>query len=103
MKAAGQNWAEGEKRVCPAPPVLVLAGGLHKHAKGSGSLLPSKTSLMCLLLPIPFPSYLTMGCFWFAGTGDVTDIGLGKGRYYSVNVPIQDGIQDEKYYQICET
>uniref|UniRef100_A0A8D0FTD6 histone deacetylase n=1 Tax=Strix occidentalis caurina TaxID=311401 RepID=A0A8D0FTD6_STROC len=37
------------------------------------------------------------------GTGDVTDVGLGKGRYYSVNVPIQDGIQDEKYYQICET
>lgn len=44
-----------------------------------------------------------MGCFCVAGTGDVTDVGLGKGRYYSVNVPIQDGIQDEKYYQICET
>ncbi|KAB0385044.1 hypothetical protein E2I00_018691, partial [Balaenoptera physalus] len=36
------------------------------------------------------------------GTGDVSDVGLGKGRYYSVNVPIQDGIQDEKYYHICE-
>uniref|UniRef100_A0A8D2LQ14 Histone deacetylase 8 n=1 Tax=Varanus komodoensis TaxID=61221 RepID=A0A8D2LQ14_VARKO len=40
---------------------------------------------------------------FFPGTGDVTDVGLGKGRYYSVNVPIQDGIQDEKYFQICET
>lgn len=40
--------------------------------------------------------------FSFIGTGDVSDVGLGKGRYYSVNVPIQDGIQDEKYYQICE-
>ncbi|XP_071299008.1 histone deacetylase 8 isoform X2 [Agelaius tricolor] len=40
---------------------------------------------------------------FFPGTGDVTDVGLGKGRYYSVNVPIQDGIQDEKYYQICES
>ncbi|XP_072837555.2 histone deacetylase 8 isoform X2 [Pogona vitticeps] len=39
---------------------------------------------------------------FFPGTGDVTDVGLGKGRYYSVNVPIQDGIQDERYYQICE-
>lgn len=38
----------------------------------------------------------------FPGTGDVSDVGLGKGRYYSVNVPIQDGIQDEKYYHICE-
>lgn len=32
----------------------------------------------------------------------MSDVGLGKGRYYSVNVPIQDGIQDEKYYHICE-
>uniref|UniRef100_A0A803VLL8 histone deacetylase n=1 Tax=Ficedula albicollis TaxID=59894 RepID=A0A803VLL8_FICAL len=40
---------------------------------------------------------------FFPGTGDVTDVGLGKGRYYSVNVPIQDGIRDEKYYQICES
>jgi hypothetical protein len=38
----------------------------------------------------------------FTGTGDMSDVGLGKGRYYSVNVPIQDGIQDEKYYHICE-
>nr|XP_025041231.1 histone deacetylase 8 isoform X4 [Pelodiscus sinensis] len=40
---------------------------------------------------------------FFPGTGDVTDVGLGKGRYYSVNVPLQDGVRDEKYYQICET
>ncbi|XP_010835595.1 PREDICTED: histone deacetylase 8-like, partial [Bison bison bison] len=39
---------------------------------------------------------------FFPGTGDVSDVGLGKGRYYSVNVPIQDGIQDERYYHICE-
>nr|XP_025132622.1 histone deacetylase 8 isoform X5 [Bubalus bubalis] len=40
---------------------------------------------------------------FFPGTGDVSDVGLGKGRYYSVNVPIQDGIQDERYYHICES
>nr|KAF6492202.1 histone deacetylase 8 [Molossus molossus] len=40
---------------------------------------------------------------FFPGTGDVSDVGLGKGRYYSVNVPIQDGIQDEKYYHIYES
>ncbi|XP_073919731.1 histone deacetylase 8 isoform X1 [Castor canadensis] len=40
---------------------------------------------------------------FFPGTGDVSDVGLGKGRYYSVNVPIHDGIQDEKYYHICES
>ncbi|KAM4818567.1 histone deacetylase 8 [Thomomys bottae] len=40
---------------------------------------------------------------FFPGTGDVSDVGLGKGRYYSVNVPIQDGIRDERYYHICES
>ncbi|XP_073414888.1 histone deacetylase 8 [Dendrobates tinctorius] len=39
---------------------------------------------------------------FFPGTGDVSDIGLGKGCYYSVNVPLQDGITDDKYYQVCE-
>ncbi|XP_058052754.1 histone deacetylase 8 isoform X2 [Ahaetulla prasina] len=39
---------------------------------------------------------------FFPGTGDVTEVGLGKGRYYSVNVPLQDGIRNETYYQICE-
>lgn len=82
---------------------MVASGLLHKRAKAPGSLLSYETSHTSLLLPIPFPSYLTAGCFCFSGTGDVTDVGLGKGRYYSVNVPIQDGIQDEKYYQICET
>ncbi|XP_063793092.1 histone deacetylase 8 isoform X6 [Pseudophryne corroboree] len=39
---------------------------------------------------------------FFPGTGDVSDIGLGKGRYYSVNVPLQDGITDDKYCKVCE-
>ncbi|XP_067853011.1 histone deacetylase 8 isoform X3 [Heptranchias perlo] len=39
---------------------------------------------------------------FFPGTGDVTDVGMGKGRYCTVNVPLQDGIQDNRYYQICE-
>ncbi|XP_026572367.1 histone deacetylase 8 isoform X7 [Pseudonaja textilis] len=38
---------------------------------------------------------------FFPGTGDVTEVGLGKGRYYSVNVPLQDGIKNETYYQLC--
>ncbi|XP_043912967.1 histone deacetylase 8 [Protopterus annectens] len=40
---------------------------------------------------------------FFPGTGDVTDIGLGKGRWYSVNVPLQDGIQDDRYFHVCES
>lgn len=36
----------------------------------------------------------------FSGTGDLCDTGLGKGRWYAVNVPLEDGIKDERYYQI---
>lgn len=36
----------------------------------------------------------------FLGTGDLCDTGLGKGRWYAVNVPLEDGIKDERYYQI---
>mmetsp|Transcript_37899 Transcript_37899/g.74558 ORF Transcript_37899/g.74558 Transcript_37899/m.74558 type:complete len:439 (+) Transcript_37899:50-1366(+) len=31
---------------------------------------------------------------FFPGTGDVTDLGAGKGRNYSLNFPLKDGIDD---------
>lgn len=34
------------------------------------------------------------------GTGDVSDTGLGKGRWYAVNVPLEDGIRDDRYLQV---
>ncbi|AFM98024.1 histone deacetylase domain-containing protein [Encephalitozoon hellem] len=37
---------------------------------------------------------------YFPGTGMVTDIGLAKGKGYSVNVPLKDGIDDESYFSI---
>jgi len=37
---------------------------------------------------------------YFPQTGDVTEIGEGAGRYCSVNVPLQDGIDDNCYEQI---
>ncbi len=37
---------------------------------------------------------------FFPGTGSLEDIGIGKGRGYSVNVPIKDGIDDESYKSI---
>ncbi|XP_026123872.1 histone deacetylase 8 isoform X3 [Carassius auratus] len=36
---------------------------------------------------------------FFPGTGDVTDTGLGKGRWYAVNVPLEDGIRDDRVMQ----
>merc|ERR1719433_1500435 len=34
---------------------------------------------------------------FFPGTGDLRDIGAGKGKYYAVNFPMRDGIEDESY------
>ena len=34
---------------------------------------------------------------FFPGTGDLKDDGAERGKYYSVNVPLQDGIDDRSY------
>lgn len=35
---------------------------------------------------------------YFPGTGDIRDTGYAKGKYYSLNVPLDDGIDDESYH-----
>jgi histone deacetylase 1/2 len=37
---------------------------------------------------------------FFPGTGSLNDIGLGKGRYYAMNLPIPDGVEDHEYLSI---
>ncbi|KAL2553132.1 Histone deacetylase 19 [Forsythia ovata] len=37
---------------------------------------------------------------YFPGTGDIRDIGFRKGKYYAVNVPLNDGIDDESYQSL---
>lgn len=37
---------------------------------------------------------------YFPGTGDLQDIGSGPGRYYSVNFPLKDGIDDHSFRNI---
>ena len=34
---------------------------------------------------------------YFPGTGDLRDIGAGRGKYYSLNFPLRDGIDDTSY------
>merc|ERR1712088_991968 len=34
---------------------------------------------------------------YFPGTGDLRDIGAGRGKYYAVDFPMRDGIDDECY------
>ncbi|XP_078431677.1 histone deacetylase 6 [Wolffia australiana] len=34
---------------------------------------------------------------FFPGTGHIKDIGFGRGKYYALNVPLNDGIDDESF------
>ncbi|KAJ6653530.1 hypothetical protein lerEdw1_009110 [Lerista edwardsae] len=89
--------------------VLYIDLDLH-HGDGedpAGSLVATPALVAASVVTVT----LNAACLWLwshpacplRGTGDVTDVGLGKGRYYSVNVPIQDGIRNERYCQICGT
>jgi acetoin utilization deacetylase AcuC-like enzyme len=42
-------------------------------------------------------SFHRYGNYFFPGTGDMYDIGLGQGRYYSLNIPLREGMEDESY------
>eukprot|EP01136_Pigoraptor_vietnamica_P000072 Opistho-1_new@24907 len=37
---------------------------------------------------------------YFPGTGDLRDIGAGKGKYYALNFPLRDGIDDWSYQNV---
>ncbi|CAD6887837.1 unnamed protein product [Tilletia controversa] len=39
---------------------------------------------------------------FFPGTGELRDIGLSKGKYYTCNFPLRDGINDENYKSVFE-
>ncbi|KAJ7130041.1 histone deacetylase complex, catalytic component RPD3 [Mycena crocata] len=39
---------------------------------------------------------------YFPGTGELRDVGVMKGKYYSLNFPLRDGISDENYKSVFE-
>lgn len=39
---------------------------------------------------------------YFPGTGDLRDIGIGKGKHYAVNFPLRDGIDDDSYASVFQ-
>lgn len=45
-------------------------------------------------------SFHKYGDNFFPGTGDVDELGAKAGKYYSLNVPLRDGIDDEGYLNI---
>mmetsp|Transcript_25494 Transcript_25494/g.83940 ORF Transcript_25494/g.83940 Transcript_25494/m.83940 type:complete len:430 (-) Transcript_25494:607-1896(-) len=42
-------------------------------------------------------SFHKYGDYFFPGTGNIKDIGLKRGKYYSVNVPLHDGLDDNSF------
>ncbi|XP_063388963.1 histone deacetylase 3 [Cydia fagiglandana] len=45
-------------------------------------------------------SFHKYGNYFFPGTGDMYEIGAESGRYYSVNVPLKEGIDDQSYVMV---
>lgn len=45
-------------------------------------------------------SFHKYGNYFFPGTGDMYELGAESGRYYSVNVPLKEGIDDGSYFQV---
>ena len=52
------------------------------------------------LPPRPPPPPSSIIGDYFPGTGSIEDTGHEKGKYYSLNVPLKDGIDDESYEQL---
>ncbi|MGH0162681.1 UNVERIFIED_CONTAM: hypothetical protein FKN15_070905 [Acipenser sinensis] len=42
-------------------------------------------------------SFHKYGNYFFPGTGDMYEVGAESGRYYCLNVPLRDGIDDQSY------
>lgn len=39
---------------------------------------------------------------YFPGTGDLKDIGAASGKYYSLNFPLRDGMDDESFQSLFQ-
>lgn len=45
-------------------------------------------------------SFHKYGNMFFPGTGDLDEVGARDGKYYSINVPLKDGIDDDNYLRL---
>lgn len=48
-------------------------------------------------------SFHKFGDLFFPGTGDVKEIGDKEGKYYAINVPLKDGIDDASFTRLFKT
>ncbi|CAD6263848.1 unnamed protein product [Miscanthus lutarioriparius] len=48
-------------------------------------------------------SFHKSGDLFFLGTGDIKDIGEREGKYYAINIPLKDGIDDASFTRLFKT
>uniref|UniRef100_A0AAQ4P744 Histone deacetylase n=1 Tax=Gasterosteus aculeatus aculeatus TaxID=481459 RepID=A0AAQ4P744_GASAC len=48
-------------------------------------------------------SFHKYGNYFFPGTGDMYEVGAESGRYYCLNVPLRDGIDDQSEFTSCKS
>ncbi|KAL6499748.1 Histone deacetylase 9 [Orobanche gracilis] len=48
-------------------------------------------------------SFHKYGDMFFPGTGDVKDVGEREGKFYAINVPLKDGIDDGSFLRLFKT
>ena len=73
------------------PRVLYIDIDIH-HGDGVEEAFYTTDRVMCV-------SFHKFGEY-FPGTGDIRDIGAGKGKRYSVNFPLKDGVDDFNYENV---
>ncbi|KAF3945208.1 hypothetical protein CMV_028402 [Castanea mollissima] len=80
------------------------AGGLH-HAKKyidvhHGDGVEEAFYFTDRVMTVSFHKY---GDMFFPGTGDVKETGEREGKYYAINVPLKDGIDDTSFTRLFKT
>ncbi|KAL6577415.1 Histone deacetylase 9 [Orobanche minor] len=53
-----------------------------------------------MVMTVSFHKY---GDMFFPGTGDVKDVGEREGKFYAINVPLKDGIDDGSFLRLFKT
>lgn len=77
------------------PRVMYIDIDVH-HGDGVQDAFYYTDRVMCI-------SFHKFGGGFFPSTGDITEIGDRAGKYYSVNVPLKDGITDQAYLGMYKT
>ncbi len=77
------------------PRVMYIDIDVH-HGDGVQDAFYYTDRVMCI-------SFHKFGQGFFPSTGDLSEIGERAGKYYSVNVPLKDGVTDQQYLSMYKT